>query len=250
MGSFGKRAILVLTGLLIAFSIAGCNKKVAKAPLPAPPPPAAPTATLTASSQAIEQGQSTVLNWETQNANDVTLDGLGPVPASGSREVRPGDSTTYQLWAKGPGGTADASVRITVSTPPPAQAAPPTESEADLFARNVKDIYFDFDGYELRSDQQQTAQSNAQFLASHPDIRLEVEGHCDDRGSEEYNLGLGDNRAETIKEYLVRAGVSADRIHVISFGKEKPFCSEENEQCWQDNRRAHFLFLQQSAQAQ
>ena len=67
-----------------------------------------------------------------------------------------------------------------------------------------------------------------------------VEGHCDDRGSEEYNLGLGDNRAQTIKAYLIQAGVSADRIRTISYGKEKPFCTENDEQCWQQNRRDHF----------
>ena len=249
LGFFNKKIALVLTALLMAIAIAGCNKKVARAPSPPPPPaPPAPTATLTVSSPAIEKGQSTVLNWNTQNADDVTIDGLGKVSASGSREVQPSESITYQLSAKGPGGTADASVRVTVTSQPPAQAPPPAESEADLFAQNVKDIYYDFDNYDLRSDQEQTAQSDAQFLASHPDIQLSIEGHCDDRGSDEYNLGLGDSRAETVKNYLVRSGVSAGRIHIISYEKERPFCTEDNDQCWRENRRAHFVFLEQSAQ--
>jgi peptidoglycan-associated lipoprotein len=250
LGFFNKKVALVLAALLMAIAIAGCSKKVARAPSPSPPPaPPAPTATLTVSLPAIEKGRSTVLNWNTQNADDVTIDALGMVSASGSREVQPGESITYQLSATGPGGTADASARVTVTSPPPANP-PPAESEADLFAQNVKDIYYAFDDYDLRSDQEQTAQSDAQFLASHPNIQLSIEGHCDDRGSDEYNLGLGDSRAETVKNYLVRSGVSAGRIHIISYGKEHPFCTEDNDQCWRENRRAHFVFLEQSAQMQ
>jgi peptidoglycan-associated lipoprotein len=126
--------------------------------------------------------------------------------------------------------------------------AAPAESAADLFARNVKDIFFDYDKYGLREDQQGSANGNAQFLASHSDIQFEIEGHCDDRGSAEYNLALGDSRAQSVKDYLLRSGVSADRIHVISYGKERPFCTEDNDQCWQENRRAHFVFLEQSAE--
>ena len=111
-----------------------------------------------------------------------------------------------------------------------------------MFARNVKDIFFDFDKYALREDQQSSADSGAQFLASHSDIQFEIDGHCDDRGSIEYNIALGESRAQTVRNYLVRAGVSADRIQVISYGKERPFCTEDNDQCWQENRRAHFVY--------
>jgi peptidoglycan-associated lipoprotein len=163
---------------------------------------------------------------------------LGAVSASGSRSVTPNDSTTYRLLAKGPGGTAEATARVTVTA-----AAPPAAlqlSDQELFARNVKDIFFDYDRYNVRADQQAAAQSDAQFLAQHPSIKVLVEGHCDDRGSEEYNLGLGSSRANAIKEYLVSMGVSADRVRTISYGKEKPFCNQDNEQCWQSNRRDHF----------
>jgi peptidoglycan-associated lipoprotein len=84
--------------------------------------------------------------------------------------------------------------------------------------------------------------NDAQFLDQHPDIKIMVEGHCDDRGSEEYNIALGVNRANTLKQSLEQEGVSAGRINTISYGKEKPFCTADNEQCWQQNRRDHVVF--------
>jgi peptidoglycan-associated lipoprotein len=161
--------------------------------------------------------------------------------------VQPVESKTYQLLAKGPGGSADASARVTVTIPLPATQATPAEPEADTFARNVKDIFFDFDKYGLRQDQQGSADSGAQFLASHSNIPFEIDGHCDDRGSIEYNIALGESRAQTVKSYLIGAGVRADRIQVTSYGKERPFCTEENDQCWQENRRAHFVYKEQTA---
>jgi len=226
--------------LSTAFLATGCSKKVAKAtpPLP-PPPPAAPTATLAAAPDVIQQGQSTTLTWQTQNANDTTISGLGTVPASGSRSITPDSSMTYTLTANGPGGTQDASTRVTVNPKTVAQA--PTESEADLFAKNVKDIFFDFDKADINAAAMPITQSDAQFLVQHPDLKLTIEGHCDDRGSEEYNLALGASRANAVKDVLTRNGVSADRISTISYGKEKPFCSANDDQCWQQNRRGHFV---------
>ena len=100
-----------------------------------------------------------------------------------------------------------------------------------MFGANVKDIFFDYDKFDLRSDQSHSTQTDAAFLTQHPDIKILIEGHCDDRGSEEYNLALGDNRASSLKNSLVTQGVSEDRIKTISYGKERPFCSEDNEQC-------------------
>ena len=226
--------------LSTAFLVTGCSKKVAKATPPSPPPPpAAPTATLAAAPDVIQQGQSTTLTWQTQNANDTTISGLGTVPASGSRSITPDSSMTYTLTAKGPGGTQDASTRVTVNPQTVAQA--PTESEADLFAKNVKDIFFDFDKADINAVAMPITQSDAQFLVQHPDLKLTIEGHCDDRGSEEYNLALGASRANAVKDVLTRNGVSADRISTISYGKEKPFCSANDDQCWQQNRRGHFV---------
>ena len=138
--------------------------------------------------------------------------------------------------------------------PAPAPAAPafakkPELTEEELFAQNVKDIFFSYDNADVRADEQPLVSSDAAFLASHPAIKVLIEGHCDERGSDVYNLSLGESRADKIRNALIQQGVSADRIKVISFGKERPFCSSaENDACWQQNRRAHFV-LQARQQA-
>ncbi|MGA9977284.1 MAG: peptidoglycan-associated lipoprotein Pal [Candidatus Sulfotelmatobacter sp.] len=230
--------ITVLSAMLL---LAGCSKKVAKATPPSPPAPPTPTATLAASPDVLQQGQWTTLTWHTTNANDIAIAGLGALPASGSRSVDPSMSTTYMLVAKGPGGTQDASARVTVNAKPVANMTT-QPSEADLFAKNVKDVFFDFNKALVRPDEVPVADNDAQFLAQHPDIKIMLEGHCDDRGSEEYNLALGDSRAHSLKQSLEQQGVSADRIQTISYGKEKPFCTTDDEQCWQANRRDHLTF--------
>ncbi|HLK31561.1 MAG TPA: peptidoglycan-associated lipoprotein Pal, partial [Terriglobales bacterium] len=220
-----------------ALFLAGCAKKQAKATPPAPAPPPTPTASLTATPADIQQGQSAQLSWNTSNATEINISGLGTVSASGTQAVNPDDSTTYELTAKGPGGTADASARVTV-TPKPAPVQS-SLSEDQLFQQNVKDVFFDFNKYDIRPDQESIAQADAKFLADHPDMSVTVAGHCDDRGSEEYNLALGESRANSFKNELVKDGVSADRIKTVSLGKEQPFCSDNTEQCWQQNRRDH-----------
>ncbi len=232
--------VAVTAGVL---TFAGCSKKVAKVTPPTPPPPpAAPTATLAAAPDVIQQGQSTALTWQTSNANEITIAGLGTLPPSGSRSIAPGESTTYTLVAKGPGGTKDASARVTVNAPIAKVAAPPPPSDEDLFGKNVNDVFFDFNKSAIRPDQTPTADNDAAFLSQHPSIKVLVEGHCDDRGSEEYNLALGTNRAESVKQVLLQHGISAERIKTVSYGKEKPFCTQDNEQCWQQNRVDHFVF--------
>ena len=228
---------VVLATLAGVLFLAGCTKKQAKATPPSQPPPPSPTASLSATPTDIQHGQNVQLSWNTTNATDVNISGLGTVSASGTQTVTPTDSTTYGLMAKGPGGTADASARVTVTPKPPAQ--PPTISDDELFRQNVQDVLFDFNKYDIRPDQESILQSDAIFLADHPEVALTVAGHCDDRGSEEYNLALGESRANTFKQELVNLGVSSDRIKTTSLGKEQPFCNEENEQCWQQNRRDH-----------
>ena len=222
--------------------LAACAKKVAPPP-PPPPAPTAPTASLSAIPNTLNAGQSTTLTWQTTNATDVSIDGIGPVDTSGSRQLSPTDSTTYHLIAKGAGGTQDATARVTVN---PAPTAPPptapSATEEELFAQNVKDIFFDYDKYDIRAADQGSLQGDARFLQQHPNIRITIEGHCDERGSTEYNLALGTNRADTVKNALVQAGVGGDRIKTISYGKEKPFCTESTESCWQQNRRGHFVY--------
>jgi peptidoglycan-associated lipoprotein len=233
----------IFLALLLAsvLTLGGCKKKVAAPPPPPPPPPAAPTASLSANPDTIQAGQSSTLTWETQNATDVTLEGVGQVGPSGSRRVSPADSTTYRIVAKGEGGSKEATARVTV-TPAPAPPPQPSVTEEQMFNQNIRDVFFDYDKYDVRPDQQAALQADAAWLAQHANVNFTIEGHCDERGSTEYNLALGDNRANSAKNALVQAGVSAARIHTISYGKEKPFCTESNEQCWQQNRRAHFVY--------
>ena len=230
-------SMLALALLLVT----GCAKKKVAAQPPVPPPaPPQPTVTLNVYPADITQGQSAKLTWEAQNATDVTIESMGSVEANGSKTVSPSDSTTYRIVAKGPGGTSDATARLTVNTPAPAVAeAGPSLQE--LFQRNVKDAFFAYDSYKLDDETSQLISSDAKFLQQHPELKFTVEGHCDERGSEEYNLALGASRAEAVKQALVAQGVDAQRIATNSVGKEKPFCSESNEECWHQNRRGHFI---------
>jgi peptidoglycan-associated lipoprotein len=222
--------------------LGACHKKQPPPPPPPPPPAAAPTASLTASPETIDKGQSSTLTWKTENATDVSIDGIGAVQPSGSQSVSPTESTTYTLSAKGPGGSQTATSRVTVNAAPPPPPPPSNLTEEQMFAQNVKDIYFDYDKSDIRSSEQASIQADAAFLQQHSGITFTVEGHCDERGSTEYNLALGDNRASAVKNALVSAGIPADRIKTVSFGKEKPFCTESNETCWQQNRRGHFVY--------
>ena len=235
-------ALIAAALAAILLPAAGCHKKVA-APAPPPPPEQAatapaPTANLTATPDTITPGQSVVLNWSTRHATDVSIEGLGAVNANGTQTVAPATTTTYHLVARGEGGSTEATATVTVNQP----AAPPepaTMSEA-LFDQNVKPVFFDYDSYEIRSDAQQAIAQTVAFLQAHPDVKVLVAGYCDERGSEEYNLALGQNRANAAKNALVQAGVSTSRLRTISYGKEKQFCTEHNETCWQQNRRDQF----------
>ncbi len=199
---------------------------------------------LTANPNTISAGQASTLTWTTDYATSVTIDGIGKVDPGGSTKVTPTESTTYRLVAKNDTGTKEATARITVTPPPP----PPTttsagnESDAQMFSQNVKDVFFDYDSYDIRSQDQAVIQADARFLQQHSSMNFMIEGHCDERGSIEYNLALGENRAQAAKQALVQAGVSATRMRTISYGKEKPFCTESTESCWQQNRRAHFAY--------
>ena len=236
------KAVATVFTMSAILMLGACHKKAAPPP-PPPPAPPSPTASISVSPDTIQAGQSATLSWQTSNATDVSIDGIGAVQPSGSQQVNPTDSTTYHLTAKGSGGTQDATTRLTVAPPPAATTAPPSSAtEEDLFGQTVKDVYFDYDKSDLRPDQQTAIQSDAQFLNQHSNINFTVEGHCDSRGSTEYNLALGDQRASSVKSALVSAGVSASRVKTISYGKEKPFCMEETESCWQQNRRGHFVY--------
>jgi peptidoglycan-associated lipoprotein len=243
------RALLV-AGLVATIFTPGCKKKpVAATPPPPPPveqPKPQPTVTLSANPTAVNKGESSTLSWTSTDATQLTIaPEVGTVNAEGSTKVTPADSTTYTITASGPGGSTSANARVVVSAPPPPPVEKAPEPDLnDLFTKEVRDAYFDFNKADIRADARQALTKTADFLRNYPQIRVTIEGHCDERGSTEYNLALGDRRASAVKQYLASLGISADRMSTVSFGKEKPFCNEHNETCWQQNRRGHFVRAQ------
>jgi peptidoglycan-associated lipoprotein len=243
---FGRFALLSL--LAMALVGISCSKPAPRATPPmtttttAPPAPARPTVTLQASPTFIQKGESATLTWSSTNATSLNLTpGAGTVAPEGSSKITPTDSTTYTITATGPGGTADQSVRITVSAAAAPVETTPTESEDTAFLREVHDAFFDYNKSDLRQDAKDALSQTAQFLRQHPNVKVVIEGHCDERGTTEYNLGLGQKRADTVKDFVVSLGIPADRVSTTSFGKEKPFCNGHDEACWQQNRRGHFV---------
>jgi peptidoglycan-associated lipoprotein len=151
-----------------------------------------------------------------------------------------------------PPARAAAPARPPAPPPPPAAAATPAPlSEAEIFRRTsldalnashpLTDVFFDYNENVLKDDARTRLQQDAAWLKKWPQTRIAVDGHCDERGSAEYNLGLGERRADAVRDYLLSLGVSADRIETRSLGKESPFCVGEGEGCWSQNRRDHFL---------
>jgi peptidoglycan-associated lipoprotein len=240
-----RKALFIAATAAILTLASGCKKKPAALPpsslAPTPEAPA-PTASLTADPLAIDQGGSVVLNWRTTNANVVTIDGIGQVNPNGTQTVAPSNSTNFHMVAKGDGGTTEANVRVTVRVPvAPVADMSSTDMGSDAaFHAAVQDLFFDYDSYDLRPDAQRNAAQAASYLTAHPGIKIVIGGYCDDRGSAEYNLALGENRANAAKKALVAEGIASERIRVVSYGKEKQFCTEETESCWQENRRAQF----------
>jgi peptidoglycan-associated lipoprotein len=246
-GNFRNSAMLLSLSLVgVVAIVGGCKKHVASVP-PAqttPAPTAQPTITLNASPTTVNPGASVNLTWSSTNATDVSIDpSVGRVAVEGSTPVTPTESTTYVATANGPGGTSTATTRVTV-TGGAAVVAPTTGQPAgisELFEQNVRDAFFDFNKADIRPDARDALTKDAEFLRSYSTVHITIEGHCDERGSTEYNLGLGQRRAQASKNYLVSLGISADRIDTVSWGKERPFCTESNEECWQQNRRGHFV---------
>jgi peptidoglycan-associated lipoprotein len=139
------------------------------------------------------------------------------------------------------------SVTVEVRNPPPPPPIKTTgtnpESSAKQLGDRAQDIYFDYDMSELRPDARQALNADAELLrrifAADPSFNVVIEGHCDERGSAEYNIGLGDRRATVTKNFLVQLGLPANRMRIISLGEERPVCTDANEACYQRNRRAH-----------
>jgi peptidoglycan-associated lipoprotein len=240
-----------INAILLAFALvlfaAGCKKKVPPPPPPVEKPAAKPVvSTFVAEPSSIQRGQSATLRWKVDNATEVSIDrGIGAVHSSGDRKVFPISSTTYTLTAKGAGGSATATARANVMqpSPPPPPPRPPICPTPRPLAE-VSDAYFDYDQSSIRDDARSVLTRNAvelkAVMSDFPNAVIMLEGHCDERGSAEYNLGLGDRRATAVKEFLVELGVSASRLRTISYGKERQQCKASDETCWQSNRRVHF----------
>jgi peptidoglycan-associated lipoprotein len=254
-----NRFSVILLALLLSLFAAGCKKKTPVAAAPPPPPPKVveppkPERPVVASFEAeprtIERGQGATLRWSvTGETSDISIaPGIGTVSAQGNRQVFPGNTTTYTLTAKGPGGSASMTATVNVTSPaappPPPKPVKTPRSPLDIISQDLKDAYFDYDSSTVREDARATLSRDSEVLkglfGDHPGVKVVIEGHADERGSAEYNLGLADRRATTAKEFLVQLGVQADRLNTVSFGKERPQCTESNESCWQTNRRAHF----------
>ncbi|MBY0506607.1 MAG: OmpA family protein [Bryobacteraceae bacterium] len=238
----------------------GCKKNIPPAaklpdtPKPAPveAPKAKPVISFNADPSSIVRGDAVTLRWTVQNADAVTIEpGVGTVAASGSRQVYPTTATTYILRASGPGGSDSARVSVSVSAPtekPPAAPSGTTEDVTGALERLVKDAYFGYDSAEIREDARATLQRNSdglkEIFGKFSSSNVIVEGHCDERGSAEYNLGLGEKRANAAREFLVQLGVPGDKLKSVTYGKERQTCTDATEDCWQKNRRAHFALGQ------
>ena len=149
-----------------------------------------------------------------------------PAPAETKKKVDSGKTTESTTKAP-PSSSLDALQR--------------GESTATPASSPLKDVYFDFDRYDLRADSREILKANSAWLKTNPSAQVQIEGHCDERGTTEYNVALGSRRAESVKDYLVTLGTSADRLSTISYGEEVPVCREQAEECWQKNRRVRFV---------
>ena len=260
MRKFSRTLAAAVFAAALMVTTEGCKKK---APIVNVPPPTQPARTNTDTStgeplsvrinsftgepRSIERGQSATLRWSVGNATDISIDqGLGAVAANGSRQVFPSQTATYTLTAKSSAGQDTRSVTIEVSSsvpPPPPRTAVETATSPEILARDAQDVYFDYDKNDIRADGRETLTRDAQvikkILAADSGFTIVIEGHCDERGSEEYNLALGDRRALAVKEFLVQLGIAEDHMKTISYGKERPTCTDENEACYQKNRRGH-----------
>lgn len=249
-----RQAGALMLALSLVAVASGCKKKAPAPPPPpppraeAPPPPPRPAITFSAEPATVERGQCATLRWSVENSTQVAINpGVGNVAASGTQRVCPTSTTTYTLNASGPGGSETATATVNVSAPPPPPPPPAAKvqkSLSELLSEQLQDALFDYDKSEVREDARNVLTRNSealkQIFSSYTDAVVNVEGHCDERGSAEYNLGLGDRRSTAAKEFLVQLGVDGNKLKTISYGKERPACTEANEDCYQRNRRAHF----------
>jgi peptidoglycan-associated lipoprotein len=162
---------------------------------------------------------------------------VGP---TGSSSATPSGTDTKSAGEGRAGTTKESNAPSTSSSLDQLKAGKSPVSPA---SSPLKDVLFEYDSYDLRGNARDVLRGNADWLKSNPSARIEVEGHCDERGTSEYNLALGAKRSQTAKDYLVSLGISPERISTISYGEEIAVCTESNENCWRQNRRARFVVV-------
>ncbi len=214
-----------------------------ESPDPDLPPAPTPTVSLTASPGTIERGEQSSLKWSSEDGTSLVIDnGIGNVRPAGEIIISPEQSTTYSATVRGRGGEAKASTRVTVLEP---RTDPIASTDAqqlgDLIEQGtIKTVHFAYDKAQLSVAAKATLQQNALYFRQYPDVKFVVEGHCDERGSEEYNLALGDRRGIAVRDYLIQLGIERGRMQSVSYGEELPLDTRKNEQAFARNRRAQF----------
>jgi peptidoglycan-associated lipoprotein len=207
MVSRGWSAVVVSL-LVLSVALAGCAKRPATTQASVPAPSSASAPSMTGEPAAVTSDATT---------------------GAGSRGAAAAGATTGAGGGGGAGGAAGASPTTRVAT------------KEFVAVPELRDIHFEFDKYDVRAEDTKVLDANAAWLKTNSNMLILVEGHCDERGTNEYNLALGERRAKAALNYLVAQGVQASRITIISYGEERPACAEKNDACWAKNRRAHFL---------
>ena len=263
-----NKAVLTLTVVMVLIASA-CSKKT---PIPPPPPPAAAAgstnngasgggsgrpviAEFTVEPSSIEIGQSAVLRWNVTGSTNVAIDhGIGTVPASGTSRQTPANTTTYLLTATGAVGDTTATATVTVTGPVAPPPAPRNNTGGNIgtlekrVQSDLRDVLFDYDSNNIRDDARAALTGDADALkrifADFPNASVNVEGHCDERGSAEYNLGLDDRRASEAKKYLLGIGVGKDKVETLSKGSEEAKKNADEASMTKD-RRVDVVVLKQ-----
>ncbi len=265
-GTGSKQLALLLLFALSASMAIGCGPRKQPTPLPPPAPTPSPPSQPTPSDtplpapelragvapSRIQSGESALLSWESWHASSVNIDPeIGPVDGVGQLRLYPDRTTTYQLTATGPGGMVRREVTVQVGDVDQAPVMAediridPSLPLEERFRLAVQPIFFEFDKADLSGEARKVLDANASWLA-HPDnqgFQFIIQGHCDVRGTDEYNLALGDLRAQVARQYLASKGVDPARIITVSFGEERPFEVGDTEEAHALNRRAHFVLL-------
>jgi len=256
------REVLVFLVMLISFACGGRPPPPLPSPVPSQPPetttpvdipepPKVPPPELEAriEPELIRQGESALLTWEATNADRVVIDhNIGSVETAGRIRFFPEGTTSYEVSAEGAGGTVVEKLTVEV-------LMDETLSEENLTGRDLREqfegfvqpVFFEYDSAELTPEARSTLNESINWLTrpENRQIRFLIEGHCDQRGTEEYNLALGDRRAQTVRAYLLAGGVSNRRMNTLSLGEERLFDLRQTETSWALNRRAHFVLTEE-----